>query len=89
MKVSNLKDRTDLGTIIAFAGHDLPDGYLYCDGSTYDIVDQLPLFLTIGLSYGGNLSGTPQELPWFDCDSVTVVQKRLIQSLLIFIVIEV
>lgn len=75
MKVSNLKDRTDLGTIIAFAGHDLPDGYLYCDGSTYDIVDQLPLFLTIGLSYGGYLSATPQELPWFDCDSVTVVQK--------------
>lgn len=75
MKVSNLKDRTDLGTVIAFAGHDLPDGYLYCDGSEYNIVDQLPLFLTIGFTYGGTLLGTPEELPWFDCDTVTVVQK--------------
>ena len=75
MKLSNLKDRTDIGTIIAFAGHNLPEGYLYCDGSTYNITDQLPLFLTIGNLYGGYLLDTPEDLPMFDTDTVTVISK--------------
>lgn len=75
MKISNLKDRTDLGTIIAFAGHDLPEGYLECDGTSYNITSQLPLYLTIGLTYGGSLTGTPEDLEWMTTDTVTVLSK--------------
>jgi hypothetical protein len=75
MKISNLKDRTDLGTIIAFAGHDLPEGYLECDGTSFNITDQLPLYLTIGLTYGGNLTGLPANLDWMTTDEVTVILK--------------
>ena len=75
MKISNLKDRTDLGTIIAFAGHDLPEGYLMCDGSSYNITSQLALYLTIGLTYGGSLTGTPEDLEWMTTDTVTVLSK--------------
>ncbi len=75
MKISNLKDRTDLGTIIAFAGHNLPEGYLECNGTQYNITDQLPLFLTIGLTYGGNLTGLPANLDWMTTDTVTVISK--------------
>lgn len=75
MKISNLKDRTDLGTIIAFAGHDLPEGYLECDGTSYNITSQLPLYLTIGLTYGGSLTGTPENMDWMTTDTVTVLSK--------------
>lgn len=75
MKISNLKDRTDLGTIIAFAGHDLPEGYLECDGTQYNITDQLALYLTIGLTYGGNLTGLPANLDWMTTDEVTIISK--------------
>lgn len=44
------------GTIIAFAGNKVPDGYLPCDGSELEISKYPQLFEAIGTIYGGNAS---------------------------------
>lgn len=73
--LSELKDRTDIGTIIAFGGHVNPEGYLECDGATYNIQDKLALYLSIGLTYGGSCTGLPADLSIFNVDTVTVINK--------------
>jgi hypothetical protein len=72
-RISELKDRTDIGTIIAFGGHVDPDGYLPCDGSSYNIVDKLPLFSTIGVNYGGSVTATPEDLDFLTTTEIKVV----------------
>lgn len=71
--LSELKDRTDVGTIIAFAGHRNPEGYLLCDGTSYNIVDKFPLFSAIGINYGGSVTGTPTTLEFMNTASATVI----------------
>lgn len=79
-KLSALKDKTEIGTIIAFAGHDLPDGYLECDGSSLNVADYLPLYFAIGSVYttgsGARVTATPADLSVFNVDTVTVVDKQ-------------
>jgi len=73
--LSELKDRTDIGTIIAFGGHVNPEGYLECDGATYNIQDKLALYLSIGLTYGGSCTGLPADMSIFNVNTVTVISK--------------
>jgi len=42
------------GTIIAFAGNDIPDGWLYCDGATYDPAQYPELAAALGNAWGTN-----------------------------------
>jgi microcystin-dependent protein len=44
------------GSVVVFAGSSAPDGWLFCDGSTYDSVantQYAALFTAIGTTYGG------------------------------------
>jgi hypothetical protein len=41
------------GTVIAFAGKDVPEGYLLCDGRELDTSEYPDLFKAIGAIYGG------------------------------------
>lgn len=73
--ISELKDRSDVGTIIAFAGHKNPEGYLLCDGSLFNITDKFALFNAIGTNYGGSITGTPAILDTLICTTATVVVR--------------
>jgi hypothetical protein len=42
------------GTVIAFAGNQVPKGYLLCDGRALDIIIYPALFKAIGTIYGGD-----------------------------------
>jgi len=44
------------GTVIAYAGSNIPVGYLPCDGRTLNISDYPELYSAIGLTYGGDAS---------------------------------
>jgi hypothetical protein len=46
------------GTIIAFAGHHVPSGYLLCNGAELQVSQYPKLFAAIGTTYGGNGSST-------------------------------
>lgn len=43
-----------IGTIILFAGHRIPEGWLLCDGSLLNINHHSALYAIIGNMYGGN-----------------------------------
>ena len=51
------------GTIIAFAGNTLPDGYLLCDGSKVSRTTYKKLFDVIGTTYGAGNGSTTFNLP--------------------------
>lgn len=51
------------GTIIAFAGNTLPDGYLLCDGSKVSRTTYKKLFDVIGTTYGAGDGSTTFTLP--------------------------
>ena len=51
------------GTIIAFAGNTLPDGYLLCDGSQVSRTTYKKLFDVIGVTYGEGDGSTTFTLP--------------------------
>lgn len=51
------------GTIIAFAGNTLPDGYLLCDGSQVSRTTYKKLFDVIGTTYGEGDGKTTFTLP--------------------------
>jgi microcystin-dependent protein len=51
------------GTVIAFAGHNPPIGYLSCDGRELNSSEYPDLFKVIGTTYGGN--GSRFRLPDF------------------------
>ena len=44
------------GTVIAYAGNNVPDGYLLCDGRPVSASQYPALFRAIGTTYGGNSS---------------------------------
>ncbi|MDR3256573.1 MAG: phage tail protein [Endomicrobium sp.] len=52
------------GTVIAFAGNNVPKGYLPCDGRELDVSRYPDLFKAIGTIYGGNGS-TKFKVPDF------------------------
>lgn len=51
------------GTIIAFAGNTLPNGYLLCDGSKVSRTTYKKLFNVIGTTYGAGDGSTTFTLP--------------------------
>ena len=51
------------GSIIAFAGNTLPDGYLSCDGSQVSRTTYKKLFDVIGTTYGSGDGSTTFNLP--------------------------
>lgn len=51
------------GSIIAFAGNTLPDGYLLCDGSRVSRTTYKKLFAAIGTTYGEGDGSTTFTLP--------------------------
>lgn len=51
------------GSIIAFAGNTLPDGYLLCDGSKVSRTTYKKLFDVIGTTYGAGDGSTTFTLP--------------------------
>ena len=50
------------GSILSFAGLDVPSGWLLCDGSTYSISLYPELYSTIGNTYGG-IAGVNFKVP--------------------------
>ena len=52
-----------IGMITAFAGSYIPDGYLACDGATYNIYQYQALYSLIGTTYGGDLSKSTFKVP--------------------------
>lgn len=51
------------GSIIAFAGNTLPDGYLACNGSAISRTTYASLFAVIGTTYGSGDGSTTFNLP--------------------------
>mgnify|MGYP003882523643 CR=1 FL=1 len=60
-----IKDKTGfvmpVGAVIPYAGSSAPDGWMMCDGSTYDTSAFRDLFAVIGYTYGG--SGSQFRVP--------------------------
>ena len=52
-----------IGTIFAFAGNNIPSGYLPCNGSAISRTTYADLFAVIGTTYGGGNGGTTFNLP--------------------------
>lgn len=42
-----------IGSVVLYAGGTLPDGFLWCDGASYDTTDYSLLFDAIGYLFGG------------------------------------
>jgi microcystin-dependent protein len=61
-----VRDKTGIimpvGSVIAFAGEKVPDGWLFCDGSGKNVNDYKDLFDAIGYSWG-NPGGNQFNLP--------------------------
>lgn len=56
-------DTNPTGTILAFAGNTIPNGYLLCDGSEISRITYSNLFAIIGESYGSGDGETTFNLP--------------------------
>ena len=52
-----------IGTIFAFAGNDIPSGYLPCNGSAISRTTYADLFAVIGTTYGSGDGSTTFNLP--------------------------
>ena len=50
----NDKNKVLIGSITAYAGQTVPEGYMLCDGSTLNKADYPELFDIIGTTYGGD-----------------------------------
>jgi Phage Tail Collar Domain len=42
------------GMVVLWAGTNIPQGWLLCDGASYPITTQRTLFIAIGYTYGGS-----------------------------------
>ena len=51
------------GTILKYAGNDIPNGYLLCDGSAVSRTTYSKLFTTIGTTYGEGDGSTTFNIP--------------------------
>ena len=56
-------DLIPVGTIYAFAGNDIPSGYLPCNGSAISRTTYADLFAVIGTTYGSGDGSTTFNLP--------------------------
>ena len=52
-----------VGSVIWYAGDDIPENYLLCDGSTVSRTDYTDLFAVIGTTYGAGDGKTTFNLP--------------------------
>ena len=52
--IINDKNKVLIGSITAYAGQTVPEGYMICDGSTLNKADYPELFDIIGTAYGGD-----------------------------------
>jgi microcystin-dependent protein len=59
------------GSVLAFAGNAVPNGYLECDGRAINKAEYPELFAAIGTSYSNDANGPTFNLP--DCRSRTIV----------------
>ena len=51
---ANFYSPAPIGTVLSFAGHVAPNGYLLCDGASYKRYDYPDLYAVIGNTYGGD-----------------------------------
>ena len=51
-EIGTKKDTTPVGTVISYMGNNAPDGYLFCDGSTYKISEYPKLAEQIKTEFG-------------------------------------
>lgn len=58
-----------IGTIFAFAGNNIPSGYLPCNGSAISRTTYADLFAVIGTTYGSGDGSTTFNLPNFENNS--------------------
>ena len=59
----HVKNATPAGTVIAFAGLNIPDGYLLCNGAAVSRTTYAALFKAIGTIYGAGDGSTTFNLP--------------------------
>lgn len=59
----DIRERTPIGSILAFGGSSAPTGFLICDGSSVSRTDFADLFTTIGVTYGSGNGTTTFTLP--------------------------
>lgn len=52
-----------IGSIIAYAGSEPPEGWLLCDGELYEVYDHPDLFEVVEFTYGGNAAKTAFRVP--------------------------
>ncbi len=63
-EIGTKKDTTPVGTVISYMGNNAPDGYLFCDGTTYNIseypklAEQIKTEFGIYNYFGGNGTST-------------------------------
>jgi microcystin-dependent protein len=57
-----------IGEVRAFAGIELPDGWMPCDGRVLEIAEYQPLFSILGWRYGGD-GWTTFRLPTLQSES--------------------
>lgn len=62
-KVARTADVEPVGTIFAFAGNNIPTGYLPCNGSAISRTTYANLFAVIGTTYGAGNGSTTFNLP--------------------------
>lgn len=63
LQVKQSMSTLPIGSIMAFAGETLPDGWLWCDGDVISRTTYADLFAVIGESYGVGDGSTTFELP--------------------------
>lgn len=61
--IQELDTLTPVGTVIAFAGNDLPSGWLWCDGTAVERSEYNKLFSAIGIAFGEGDGSTTFNLP--------------------------
>lgn len=68
-----------IGTIYAFAGNNIPNGYLPCNGSAISRTTYADLFAVIGTTYGSGDSSTTFNLPNLSTNLISNVSTGNLQ----------
>ena len=64
-------DVVPVGTVIAFAGPTIPDGWMLCDGRTLNRAEYSALFTAISIWFGEGNASTTFQIP--DCTANTII----------------
>lgn len=70
---------TPIGTIYAFAGNNIPNGYLPCNGSAISRTTYADLFAVIGTTYGSGDGSTTFNLPNLSTNLISNVSTGNLQ----------